>query len=399
MSTKENKGNQEIKQIRKELGITQSELAFKGMTKSVIAKLESGERELNPKQASMLATRFGEFGYIVSAQVLLGQDKDVAEILKPIQHNITENTLYEMDEIISKSSDDKAVEIILGAINALKKDVYLYANLILKYIIKLNEFKLEKEDYIQINLDLMRIYTILERYNDVLIVSTAIKNYEGEFCKKDFAAYNFNIANAYYYLKQYGISKKFLAKATRINEHSLDLHILTVESNILTMEKKYKESIAINEKIIKKATMSNSKLYIANAFSNIAYMFTEQSKLDEAQKYINKALSYYNDIEVYYRFNIVNNKFYLELKKSTATFESFKELILLSVKARDIDRMNENIILYVKYCVEHDETNIVDVLKFFDKKNIIINDSVKLEILKRTRNSSQFEDFFEKITK
>lgn len=396
---KEKKGNEEIKRIRKELGITQAELAFPGMSRSVIAALESGEKSLNPKQASMLAVRFQEFGYLVSAKVLMGQDKDVEEILKPIQESITEDKLEELDDAILKTNNDKAIEIILCIIKILKKDMYAYANLILKYILKINEFKLKKEDYIQINIDLMAVYIILERYEDVLIISSAIKIHENGFDKKSSAAYYFNIANAYYYLKEYELSKKFLNKAKKFNQHSIELHILTVEGNIFTMRKKNKEAIEINKTVIRKAKKINSKLHVANALSNISYMLAEQNKLEEAQKYIEEALEYYNDIEIYYKFNIINNKFYLELKKDNATFESFKQLILLAAKARDIDRMNENIILYISYCIKNKETKefLIGILKFLDKNSIKLESDVKIKLIKCIQGSYSLEDILEKI--
>lgn len=401
MHTKVKRGNEEIRKARRELGITQEELSFSGMTKSVIAKLECGERKLNSKQASRLAARFEELGYEISSKVLMGQDRDIDEVLKSLETNINKEKLEEIDNIILNLNNDKAVELILGIVDILKKDIYLYASVILKYILKLNGFNINKETYINVNMELMRIYTVLCNYDSVLIVASAISIYEDEFNKKESTSYNFNIANAYYYLGDYDKSDKYLNKAKKFNERSSEMHILTVKSNICTMKRKFKEAIELNNKIIARAKEQNKHFYIANSLSNIAFILTEQEELEEAQKYINEAFTFYDSIDTYYRFNLVNNKFYLDIKKNIATFEEFKQLIILALESKDTDRLSENVILYFSYYTknENPEKGLTRIINFLNKNNIVLEEKAKLELIRYTYGKPYFDMITEKIIK
>lgn len=402
MATKEKRGNQQIKRIRKELGITQAELSFHGMTKSVIAKLESGERELNPKQASMLATRFEEFGYIVSAKVLMGQDKDVVEILRLIGNNINEKKLKQIDTLLLELENDKAVELILGIIQILKSDVDLYAKYILKYILKINEFNISKEIYIKTSLDLMGIYEILHNFNSVLIVASAINIYVDTFNRHDTFKYYYNLANANYKLKQYSKAKEHLKIAKKFAESKYKLNILTLEGNILVMQKKFVEAITINKKIIGEAKILKLYDYTANSKSNIAYMLMELKKNDEAKQYIDEAMDYINDISDLNKFNVIINKFYLELNINALTLDSFKKLISLSVKLNDKIRRDENIEFFIDNYIKNNKEpkKFLEIFDFLSSKNIIVDSNLKLKVIRYICNSFtnfDFKGFLEKI--
>lgn len=404
MNTKEkNKGNQDIKRIRKELGITQGQLAFSGMARSTIASWENGERVINHKQAARLAAHLQEmFGYQVSAKVIMGQDKDIAEILKPIQKGtITEAKLIGLDNIISNENNDRAVEIILSIIEILKVNADMYAKYMLKYILKLNEFKLEKNDYIQVNLDLMMVYEILNDFNSVLIASSAIKIYIDEFSKHDKLRYFFNLSNAYYKLKKYIKAREYLKKAKKFAEPKYTLNILSLESNILISEKKFNEVIAINKKIIVEAKILKIENYIANSKSNIAYILIRQKKLDEAGQYIREAMTYINNIDNLNKLNILNNKFYFELNTNSAMLSSFKLLILLSIKLDNEIRINENIELFIKYSIRNNKTinEFLEIFDFLKVNNISVDANLKLEVVQHIYKNHHDCDFAKFLTK
>lgn len=401
------KGNQEIKRIRKELGITQGELAFPGMARSTIASWENGERIINHKQAARLSAHLeNAFKYIVSPKVLMGQDKDISEVLKPIENvKITEDKLLELDNTILITSNDEAVEIILGIIDILKIDMDLNAKHILKYIIKLNEFKLTKEDYIQINLDLMMVYEILNDFNSVLIAASAIKIYINEFNNHDSLRYYFNLANAYYKLKKYTLAKECLKKAKKVATPKYKLNILSLESSILTMQKKFTEAIIINKKIITEAKILKLNNYIANSESNIAYMYTERKKINEAQKYIMDAMTYVKYIDNLNKLNVLDNKFYLDINTNSVTFDSFKKIILLTIELNNRNRRDDDIKFFINKCIENDKnvSTFLDILIFLKTHGITIRPELKLKIIqhiyKNHFNECDFTLFLDEIIK
>lgn len=406
MHTKEKKGNQEIKRIRKELGITQEELAFPGMTRSTIASWENGERIINHKQAARLAAHLQEkFRYEVSAKVIMGQDKDIAQVLKPIENGkITEAKLLELDNTILKASNDEAVEIILGVIDILKVDVDLYAEYILKYIIKLNEFKLPKENYIQVNLDLMMVYEILNNFNSVLIAASAVKIYLREFDNYNSLRYYFNLTNAYYKLKKYVKAREYLNKAKKFATPKYRINIFSLESNILIAEKNFDEVISINKKIIVEAKILKSENYMANSKSNIAYILMKQGKIDEAREYIEEAMTCINSIDNLNKINVLNNKFYFDLITNSATLSSFKTLILLMLKANDQIRQNENIELFIKKNIENNSkpNDFLEIFKFLKSHNVSVEANLKLKVLKHIYknyfNNCEFTKILDEIT-
>lgn len=389
--------------IRKELGLTQSQLAFPGMTKSIIAKIESGERELNPKQAALLAARFQELGCTVSAKVLMGQDKDVAGVLKTLESGIDEAKLNEIDDVILKLDNDKAVELILGIIEILKISVDSYARYILKYILKLNEFNISKEIYIKINIDLMGIYFILNDFGNVIIVASAVKVYLSGFSKHDSFKYYYNLANAHYYLKEYTKAKRYLEISKKFGKDKYKLNILDLESSILTMKKKFMQAIAINKEIISIATELKLYEYISNSNSNISFILVEQGKIQEAQKYMEEAMKYINNIDDFGKLNVINNKFYLENVTNSATISSFKTLILLSIKINDKVRRNDSIELFINKSIENNSNINVffEVFNFLKANNIVVDANLKLKVVqhiyKRHSSECDFESFLDEM--
>lgn len=334
----------------------------------------------------------------------MGQNKDIAQVLSPIENGkITKAKLDDIDSVISNLENDKAVELILGILDILKIDVDLNAKHILKYIIKLNEFRLTKEDYIQINLDLMMVYVILNNFSGVLIAASAIKIYLSEFNNYSSLRYYFNLTNACYKLKKYVKARWYLNKAKKFATSKYKLNIFSLESNVLIAEKKFDEVISINKKIIVEAKILKSEGYIANSKSNIAYILMKQGKIDEAKKYIESAMTYINNIDDLNKLNVLNNKFYFEIITNSATLSSFKTLILLMLKANDEIRRNENIELFINKNIENSNNlnDFLEIFKFLKANKVSVEANLKLKVIqhiyKSCFNDCEFTKILDKI--
>lgn len=374
-----------LRKIRKDYGLTQSQLACKGMDRTVICKIENGEKELDYRKAFLLSKRFEELGYKVSSGTLLGiPEENIDNIIENFIKN--PSSPYKLNKLIEGLYDDKAVEIILRVIERLKEeDIYKNAEYILTYILELTQYgKLDNSIYLKLNLYSIMANLVLGNYGRVIsIYEVSVMSKIEEVSKEDRIKCYLNVVTAYYNNHQYLEALDILNKTKKMKMEKYSLKILTLEAYILTVQHKFKDSIKVNQKIIEKAIKANEKNYIANCYSNIAYMLIEEGKLSESKRYIDNAFLLFNDIDGYYKMCVYDNKFYLELKSKKADIESFKKLIRLCIDFHDEKRKNEAIEQFIDYNINNnaDKEIFKQILKFLTDKNIKLDASLKIKIM------------------
>lgn len=381
---------QEIKRIRVcELGLTQREVATKGLSRDTLSKIESGNKELTPAIAKIIAERFTQLGYKVKKEHFLGTEKNIIDEIMNRFHQDPKRYSDDIDKILEKTLDEnKSVSIILQILNLLRKDIYRnhYSELILKYVLKLRKYKLDQHTYVKVNLDLIRAYFILGNYDRAIMVSNDIKNliYELE-SKEEKAKYYLSIANAYYLLEEYTFALNNISELKKIKLKNKEnyLKALTIESSILTKEKMFEDSIVLNKKIISIAKKIGMEDYIANSKSNIAFMYMEMGLLDEAGICLDEAFNLYNNVNIQCKINLMNNKLYLSIKQGNIDINLFKKVIQISLKAKDFNIRDSNIETVINYGIKLKKSEVffIDILKFLKKCGIKVKPELKLLII------------------
>lgn len=400
---------EKLRKIRKMLGVTQSKFAQGIYSKEYICQLENNREKITGgtalniiKRAKSIAKSKGiefdmtvdEFMESVEVQTDRFQNRKIEKAIEKLEKNINEKSLKNLDYVLSIVSKEKVIKAVLKVLSILKKDLYTNAELILKYSLKIISLYtyLDKKTYAEVNLNLIRAYNVLEKYYVSIIRANEIQCLIKEMEVSDQVVFYWNVASAYYYVKEYDNALRMIYTAQMLfNKYNIDkdfneIRFSSLKCNILMMQRKFTNAIILSKDIIEKAEKSGLNDYIANSKSNIAYMLTEDGDLDNAKIYIDEALSM-PEISIIFRINIMDNLLELQIKTNTRVVdikETFYKLIELAIITKNDHKIKASITMLIDYYIK----NAVDIFIFWEalfflkEKNICIDPNVKLEIIK-----------------
>lgn len=397
--------------IRKLLGVTQEKFAGDIFTRAYISSIETDKTEVTPGLGLKLINRaksiaeskkikididLEEFMESEETQRNRIEDKRIKKALNKIELNPCEKSSKMLDDALICISNEKAIKTILRALSILKRDIYANADLFLKYSLKIMRYSIEKSTYIKVNLDLIPTYNVIGNYQAAIIRASEIKEFVEDMEKDNQIEYFWNTANSYYYLNEYNIALRMLHIVQGLVDHSKEqdkmILFLSLESNIFMMKKNFIDAIEVNEMIIERAKQVGLNDYIANSKSNIAYMKAERGDFDTAKVYLDEALSMKIDIK--FRINVLYNLLDLQIKTDARgkVEDTFMEIIELSLKTKNTNKINDSIKDIVEYYIKNNREfdSFIGLFLFLKEKNVSINQSAKIEMIKYFRKDDKF---------
>ncbi|URZ06420.1 helix-turn-helix domain-containing protein [Clostridium felsineum] len=375
---------QRLKKIVEELGVSQTELSCKYLGRATINKILNGERPLGAAQAYKFIQRFKDFGYDTDIELILGVPaKTINGIVTKFLSN-TKKYYLEFDELIDKLYKDKAIEVIWEVIQELDdQDVYKNANTILKYLTKLMQYDLDENTYLEVNLELIKIYTATGNYERAISGFNSVKNFN-TLDRESRVKCLLNVALAYYNLREYKLSIDIASRVMRLRIFDkYYFKAAIIKANVLYTKGSIMASIKEYEKISITAKKHNFLNYVSTSESNIGYVFTEQNKLDLAKIYLDQAMKNFDTLDNYYKLNVYDNVFYLKLKNNTADFSSFEKVMTLAFNVNDNFRIKNNIKQFVSYAIKNKKNKefFAKILGFLNPKGLELESSLKLKIM------------------
>lgn len=384
-----------IRKRREMLGLKQKQLICKGMNQSTLSAIENGTRDINYKQASLIAAKFTELDCPTTADMIMGvvTVNDINYLIEKFLLNPKDN-VKKIDDILEYVSEREAIEIIFKIVEKMKKYMYKpkYLDYALKYLMVMTKYSLNHDQYIKRNTYLIFIYRALNDYPKVVITYSNIKN---ENMELDYRLRNMlNVAEAYFCQEDYQESIKLITELKKLDYSRYEIQTLNLEANILLNIRKYNDSLKINMLILEKALKINSYNYIANSKSNIAYIYMQLNLLEEASKYLKEASDLIKHIDTHYKSNVIDNMFYYEIKCNSPTFETFKNVIKLMVKSNGDKRIDTNIKYFVEYFIKNnkDMNDFERLLKILNSFNISMSSDIKLKIIQYLMENFQVEE-------
>jgi tetratricopeptide (TPR) repeat protein len=385
-----------FKMIRHDLDVTQYDLAcskFK-IGRTTISRIESGSRELNPRQAIIIANKMLEIqrekniilDYEISADFLRGiQRFNTDAIVKAMKKEVNRKSLKELDTALGQMIGRDYVDLSIKAINILENDLYKNSNLLVMYISEVLKHNVTFEENIDMHLILTRAYYAQGNFKGILHLSETFLHeiIQCSDIEKKIKFY-YNVATANFIEKNHEEALRLVDIMKKMKTKIIEGKILNLEANIALDLKEYESAKKINFKVIK---VIKDITIEANAYSNIAWIYYVQKKYKQAKRYIDKACEFINEVSVQCSFNILDNKFdiCIALNLEEEVKKTFEELLLLFQQFHNETQQNkifENMFNYLKYS-KNDSLAIIDRIKC---NNLKISANLKIKLIEKFRN-------------
>lgn len=393
-------GAKNLRKIRVDLGLAQRELECENAQN--ISQLETGGKAITedvsaPALVQKIKQVMKEKGlslpYEVTIDLLLGKFNIITDdILKKLKaaKTITTDIIFDIDINIKELSNDDSIEFINQVIDILNEDSCKNAELMRKYALKLLKLDLDFDNRIQANRTLIKAYSWLRKYDDVIATAENIED-DIEKCKDKEAKISLytNIAVAYYQEKRYDESLQYLRKLKVIDKNN-EFFYLSLESAILAMKGDLKraEKSCFNLLNIAKNKVNND--YVVESYSKLSDVYNKMNLKDKAKEYVDYALESINcgTLRVH-RFNAYFNAYeiYNELNEDRNKIEElFLKAYPLAIELNYINKLEllfEN--AFDRYFEERKYNDIANILK--QAKGLKIKSEILEKVMERMAES------------
>lgn len=358
-----------IKNYRLILGMTQSDLACKGLCRSYIAMMEVGKAELNAWAATIMAKRFNlvakkqQLKIKITPELLMGRKENEIDRLVNNLKLETKFAKHEINEFLEECTDELG-ETLIDRIyeEVFKHDFRKYRDDICTYFDKGFKYVKDTKKVTEMRVKLIRAKLFSDnpnKYIDIINIYNVVGNDIDECDDEIKASYYNNVASAYYNLKDYDNASNVIQKAKRIKNNPYRLKTLTIEANICVEQSKYKRAINIYKEIISISDDVNER---ANAYVNIAYAYNMMNKNDLADRYLSKAFEFIDSVNEHYRFNLYNVRLQIEIKQQLNIEETTMNALLSAKTLKSREKTKEVLLSNVEYN-RGDYFNVSRILK------------------------------------
>lgn len=309
-----------IKQLRKELKMTQSELAEPEMTKGMLSHIENGHANPSMKNLQYIAHKLNKPLSYFFQDSTLNKENVIEENQLPIDEIL--NRLKIIDDLFNKKEFELAKKKIRQVLEVydFHKNSKLYADIVYRLgscCIKLNEFK-DGETF---------IHTCCEIYENNMLYVNATRAYMRLIEEP---------------LKKYEYNKcvKVLDKVYEIYEKSsskdifLEIQILLMQPAVYFAKGDFEKTIEVCEKAISMSNENNIYYLLDDAYRimGITYLFKDDytkftENMKKSEKYLEFTENKFNLIKIYHNYakyeNMINNP--SEALKYLSLFENITE--------------------------------------------------------------------------
>lgn len=398
-----NNAGEELKKVRKEVGLSQKDLECDGIDRHIISRIERGQQEITTEYAIKIANKINlemkkrniKLKYEVTATLFLGiKENSIDRLVSNLKEN-TKYAIHEIDDFLSNCTDELGEKLINRIYEeVLKKEMYRYKREILKYSSKLFEFVKCKKKITEAHIRLINA-TMLEddsgKYKRIMDRSESIW-YDLECCDEiEQAKFYHNVSIACRYANEYDKGLELIEKSKKIKNNPYEIKMLNNEAVIYTKQEKYKKAINVYKKILQK---SNSEDDIANSYSNLADIYNTIGEIDLAMKYICKAFELIDKVNNHYRYNLNYVRLQIEMNQRTNIANTL-ENILICIKSLS-DRVRcEKILLLVKGFYEFDINKLSEMVEILHKIQIETRASILMDIYPLITNEDIRKMIFE----
>lgn len=386
-------GIQNLKVIIRDLGIRQKELTCDGVHN--ISQVLTGKKAITEKvSAPALVERIykiaNEKGIILPYDVTVGllrgetniiQD-DIIKNLSSVS-SISTKLIDDVDNNLKNLSNKESIEFLNQVIGILNKNACANAKLMRKYSLKLLRLDLSYENTIHAYRTLIKAYSYLRKYDDVISVAENIEDLI-ERCTDKEAKISFyrNIGVAYYKEKRYEESTEYFKKLKPL-EKGDEFFYLTLECAIRTMKEDFKKAENLCFRILDLAKTRVNNDYTVDGYSKLADLYNRMELKDKAKEYVDYALDNIScGTSKVFRFNAYFNAFeiYNELGEDRNKIEEiFLKAYPLAIELNYLDKIEMLFeTAFNMYFEQKEYTQISNMLKQVKHINI------KSEILEKT---------------
>lgn len=385
---------EKIKELRKELKMTQSELAEPEMTKSMLSHIENGTANPSMKNLQHIALKLNKPLYYFLDEFESGDKNSKAESILPLDEII--KVLNKIDILIKEkeyANAKKELNTLLSSYNFNDKGK-IYADILSRLgacHIELKEFD-EGERYIN---------QCCEIYISNMLYIEATRAYM-KLLKKPLGSYNYKEA-----LKLLDRAKELYSKSSS-QDVFLEIELLVKEPPITVAQGDFDKTIAVCQKAIALSNENNLYYLTDLCYRNIAVAYLLQDDLnkfveniEKAKKYVEFTNNKYVLARIYQSYAIYANRiskplealnylkfyedntderafyYYLELSRAKYLLGKYEE----AIEALDKINYKENIV-YLIDCIyilngKVLKGLILNKLKRYDEAIISIEEAIK----------------------
>lgn len=400
-------GNGEnLRKVRIDHKITQTELGCKNIERYVINKIEKGKQEMNQKQAMILANRFIEILkikgleplYPINADILLGKKSImIDELIIQLKNNIDNSS--DIDNALKSMDNDESIKFLKKIINVLIEEISSNGDRVKEYCHKLLNLNIDRETKIITYNNLIKACHSLGQFKEAIVfakfINDEIENIIDDKVKVSFYS---NVAKSFLKEEKYNECLLFIDKGKLYNkDEEEDLIFLTLEADAYSMLREFKNAEKGYLNVINKSNKTGNYNYSINAYSNIADIYRKNCDLEVAKRYINIAIEELGKFEVntIFKLNVYFNYLLISIVESNIDdIERYSDISLqLAIKTNNTQKQNRIILELVEFYIKNNmEQKINKLIKNISKYNMKLDYEVAVKISLLINNKQKIHD-------
>jgi tetratricopeptide (TPR) repeat protein len=233
----------------------------------------------------------------------------------------------------------------------------------------------------------MGAYHVKGEYKSIIHLADSIMNDVEKIQKSEIKIkFYFNLATAHFNEANYNDALELIAQMKKMKVRKCEPQILNLEANVEVNLKNYENARKIYFKIIRSVTDIN---LVANCYSNVAWIYYKIKQYKNAKKYIDKAYSFFNQVATQYKFNILDNKFDIDIKLGNLNSikRDFEELLIVF---EHFDNQNAKDAIFQKMidCFWDDKNETFSIVAMIKSYNYNINSDLLLKVVVKYCNDT-----------
>lgn len=359
------KSGNAIRNLRLELGLKTKDFKCEGISNP--SRLETGILEISPSTACILADHINKIIEERNIDTKIRATPDLirgktnlitSEVLRKISEGEgdTKELLDIIDDKLKEINNEESIKLLDDTIQSLKNRLYENALFIREYCEKLLSLNISKTKTILVYVELIRVYYILEQYNEMIalrrIIEKDIDLIEDLGVRNKFWG---NVSKAYFSLNDLKEAERCTNRINLkddVSNDDLKLFVPTLKAICRFQEENFVQAEKAFDIVIERAIKVRDVKYIINSYINKAQIYIKMGELDPinnennlkiANEHIEKADEFkrgFNDKLVELNCNYINLDIKANLGDVKSVEKLFNSTMTLAIKLNNKNKQN-----------------------------------------------------------